>query len=111
MENISRILITGTSRGIGKKLLQRYAQKGIQVIAIDKHMDPGVAEAFPSAIFRQVDLAVEAEVENLVATLATDGLLPDVCIFNAAVHKVDNDPFIDYPKICSVITVSSPKLL
>ena len=105
MDSIFRILITGTSRGIGKELLKRYATKGIQVIAIDKHMDPGVAEAFPSVIFRQVDIAIESEVENLVANLATDGLLPDVYIFNAAVHKVDNDPFIDYPEICNVIAV------
>lgn len=106
MTNICRVLITGTSQGIGKKLLEKYVHMGMQVIAVDRQPTLlSVTEAYPTVLFRQADIADESAVEELIASLVVEELLPDICIFNAAVHEIDNEPFIDYAILRKVIGI------
>lgn len=99
------VMITGTSRGIGKELLKRYAASGVRIIALDRDIDPHLADICPTAIFRLIDIADEVAVEDLVKSLEAENLLPDVYIFNAAILEMDNDPFIDYAKLSKVLEV------
>lgn len=106
MANICRVLITGTSQGIGKELLGKYVDMGMQVIAVDRQPTLlSVTEAYPTVLFRQADIADESVVDELIASLVAEGLLPDICIFNAAVHEIDNEPYIDYAILRKVIGI------
>jgi len=106
MSDITRVLITGTSRGIGKELLKLYSHLGVQVIAIDKVSDPDLVSINSSAVFQELDISNESAVENFVAFLANNDIIPDVVIFNAAIHEVDNELFIDYNLLRLVLEVN-----
>ena len=99
------VLITGTSRGIGKELLQLYASRNVSVLALDIVDDPEFIELYPNAMFRLVDISKESEVEDVVSFMFESNIVPDVFIFNAAVHDTDNEPFIDYALFRKVIEI------
>jgi len=105
MSSAKRVLITGTSSGIGKELLKRYSTLDTQLIAIDKIPDPELVKICPSAIFRKVDVSNELEVDNLIDYLVDLNIVPDVYIFNAAIHEIDNDVFINYNLLREVLEV------
>ncbi len=90
------VWITGTSRGIGRALLSRYALGDTRVVAIDKRRNPDLEKMFPSVVFIELDIANTESLQKCINGLELDGLLPDLCILNAAVHAVDNNPFIHF---------------
>jgi NAD(P)-dependent dehydrogenase (short-subunit alcohol dehydrogenase family) len=67
-----------------------------RVVAIDRRTNPDVEKMFPSVVFIELDIADTKSLEICVNRLESNGLLPDLCILNAATHSVDNDPFIRF---------------
>lgn len=106
MGDICRVMITGTSRGIGKELLKLYSASGYQIIALDDKPDPELPDICSTIIFRHLDITDDSGVENLITDLTANDLLPDIFIFNAAILDVDNEPFIDYAKLRKVLEVN-----
>lgn len=75
-----KVLITGTSSGIGRELAKDLSSKGYLVIGVARRKNL-LGENFS---FIQADLASENAWETIIATLKKKKYIPDVVIFNAA---------------------------
>jgi len=86
-----RVLITGTTAGIGRGLLERYVKLGAKVTAVSRRRLPELEAEYPGVRFECVDVRSRAEVAELLTDLARSGDLPNVLILNAGINRVDND--------------------
>jgi NAD(P)-dependent dehydrogenase (short-subunit alcohol dehydrogenase family) len=86
-----RVLITGTTSGVGRALLERYARSDAKVVSVNRRRVPELESHYPSVRFECVDVRSAQEVERLVGSLAETAELPDVFILNAGINRVDND--------------------
>lgn len=91
----SRVLITGTTSGVGRALLDRYARWGASVVAVNRRRVPELEAEYPSVRFEHVDVRDADGVRGLVERLAEAGALPDVFFLNAGINRVDNDESFD----------------
>lgn len=82
------VLITGTTSGIGRALLEHYAASGARVIAVNRRRDPELEARHPSVRFECIDVRFAKDVARLVGSLAEP---PEVFILNAGINLVDND--------------------
>ena len=91
-------LVTGSSRGLGKAIAQRFAGEGATVALTARTLDPDpkyqgslaqtreeIAQAGGSAIAVQADLSQPAERERLFAEVVAGVGAPDILVNNAAV--------------------------
>src|SRR5687767_4922860 len=85
------VLITGTTSGVGRALLEHYARSGAKVVSVNRRRVPELESRYPSVRFECVDVRSAEDVERLVGGLAECDELPDVFILNAGVNRVDND--------------------
>lgn len=86
-----RVLITGTTTGIGRALLEHYVSQGALVTAVNRREVPELAQQFPTVSFRCVDVRARQDVSELIQELEVSGLLPELFILNAGINRVDND--------------------
>jgi NAD(P)-dependent dehydrogenase (short-subunit alcohol dehydrogenase family) len=88
------VLITGTTSGLGRGLLQHYAREQLRVISVNRRRIPELERQHPSVRFECVDVRSADGVERLVRELEASGELPDLFILNAGMNRLDNDaPF------------------
>ena len=92
---VERVLITGTTSGVGRGLLELYARGGVEVISVNRRRDRELEAQYPSVRFECVDVRSAEEVDRLVGALAASGTLPDTVILNAGINRVDNDGTFD----------------
>lgn len=92
---VESVLITGTTSGLGRALLEHYVARGAKVVAVNRRSVPELESHFPSVRFERVDVRSSADVERLVRSLAASGELPDAFILNAGINGVDNDESFD----------------
>lgn len=85
------VLVTGTTSGVGRALLEHYVKSGTKVIAVNRRRVRELEEAHPTVRFECVDVRSAEEVARLVRNLAESAELPDVLILNAGINRVDND--------------------
>jgi len=85
------VLITGTTSGLGRALLEHYAKLGARVISVNRRRVAELEAQFPAVHFECVDVRSASDVDELVRSLAEAGQLPEVFILNAGVNRVDND--------------------
>jgi NAD(P)-dependent dehydrogenase (short-subunit alcohol dehydrogenase family) len=88
---VSGVLVTGTTSGVGRALLEYYAASGVRVISVNRRRVPELESRYPSVRFEYVDVRSKEAVERLVAGLAESSELPEVFFFNAGINRVDND--------------------
>ena len=89
--NVTSVLITGTTSGVGRALLDHYARHGVQVIAVNRRRVAEIESQYPTVRFECVDVRSAEHVEKLVRDLAASDQLPEVFILNAGVNRADND--------------------
>jgi NAD(P)-dependent dehydrogenase (short-subunit alcohol dehydrogenase family) len=89
--NVRSVLITGTTSGVGRALLDGYAKRGVKVVSVNRRRVAELEVGYPSVRFECVDVRSEQGVGELVRGLAAAGELPDVFILNAGINRVDND--------------------
>ena len=89
--NVDSVLITGTTSGVGRALLEHYARHEATVVAVNRRRVPELESQYPSVRFECVDVRSAEDVDRLVRGLATSGQLPEVFILNAGINRVDND--------------------
>jgi len=94
---VASALITGTTAGLGRALLEHYVGRGVKVIAVNRRRVAELEARHPSVRFEQLDVRSAGDVEALVRALADAGELPDVFILNAGINRVDNDEAFDLP--------------
>ena len=92
---VERVLITGTTSGLGLGLLDHYVACGVKVIAVNRRRLDEVEARHPSVRFECVDVRSAQEVDGLVRALAAAGQLPDVFFLNAGINRLDNDETFD----------------
>jgi len=67
-------IITGSTKGLGRAIAERYAQEGAKVVVSGRNEDAGrklvakIAAAGGQAVFVRTDVMVEADVKNLIKT-------------------------------------------
>jgi NAD(P)-dependent dehydrogenase (short-subunit alcohol dehydrogenase family) len=93
--NVDSVLITGTTSGIGRALLEHYARNGAKVIAVNRRRAAELEAGYPSVRFEHVDVRSGEAVDGLVRGLAATGQLPRLFILNAGINRVDNDQSFD----------------
>lgn len=76
------VLITGTSRGIGREFVRQYAAEGWKVIAIAR-ADNGISEGKANIEVHTLDVTDHAAVKALASTLRGQSI--DVLIANAGI--------------------------
>ena len=100
---VKSVLITGTTSGVGRGLLQHYVERGVKVISVNRRRLAELEAQFPSVRFECLDVRSAESVEKLVRELASSGDLPDVFILNAGINRLDNDDAFDLPLYREVI--------
>jgi 3-oxoacyl-[acyl-carrier protein] reductase len=92
---VKRVLITGTTSGLGRALLDLYTRDGVAVVAVNRRRDEALERRYPAVRFEQVDVRAADEIARLVSGLAAKDELPEVVILNAGINRVDNDESFD----------------
>jgi NAD(P)-dependent dehydrogenase (short-subunit alcohol dehydrogenase family) len=100
---VKRVLITGTTSGVGRALLHRYTQDGIEVISVNRRRVEELESQFPSVRFECADVRSAEAIDQLVRELAASGELPDVFILNAGINRLDNDDRFDLAQYREVV--------
>lgn len=91
----ARVLITGTTSGLGRGLLDAYVKRGAQVISVNRRRTAELESRYPRVRFECVDVRSSSAVASLLIDLAESGSLPDVLFLNAGINRVDNDASFD----------------
>jgi NAD(P)-dependent dehydrogenase (short-subunit alcohol dehydrogenase family) len=89
------VLITGTTSGIGRALLQHYAASGASVVAVNRRPVPDLQTRYPAVRFERADVTSAKQVRALLRALAESNALPEIFILNAGINRVDNDASFD----------------
>ena len=100
---VKSVLITGTTSGLGRGLLQHYAEQAVKVISVNRRRVEALESQYPSVRFECVDVRSAELVEKLVRDLAASGDLPDLLILNAGINRLDNDDAFDLPLYREVV--------
>lgn len=85
------VLITGTTSGVGRALLEHYTALGVPVVSVNRRRLPELESRYPQVRFECLDVRSAEAVERLVFALADAGELPELLILNAGINGVDND--------------------
>jgi len=94
---VKSVLITGTTSGVGRGLLEHYVDRGVKVIAVNRRRVAELEDRHPAVRFECVDVRSAPDVEALIQRMAAAGELPDVFILNAGINRLDNDETFDLP--------------
>jgi uncharacterized oxidoreductase len=92
---VKSVLITGTTSGLGRGLLEHYVGSGVKVISVNRRRVAELEALYPGVRFECVDVRSAQQVDVLVRGLAGSGELPDVFILNAGINRLDNDVTFD----------------
>jgi 3-oxoacyl-[acyl-carrier protein] reductase len=90
------MLITGTSKGIGKYLADYYSTKGFTVIGCSRSESDLINENYIHII---ADISNEDEILNIFKVIRKDFKRLDVLINNAAMMPISNIAFLSYETI------------
>jgi NAD(P)-dependent dehydrogenase (short-subunit alcohol dehydrogenase family) len=100
---VNSVLITGTTSGLGRGLLEHYAASEVKVISVNRRRVAELEARYPSVRFECVDVRSAKGVDDLVRGLSASGELPEVFILNAGINRLDNDEAFDLPLYREVI--------
>ncbi|MCL4171015.1 UNVERIFIED_CONTAM: hypothetical protein GTU68_050704, partial [Idotea baltica] len=90
---MKNVVITGTSRGIGFELAQRFADKGHQVLALSRNTKPLQKINHPNISILSVDVSSNKDLNKIVDFVKKNWRKVDILINNAG--KLINKPFTD----------------
>jgi gluconate 5-dehydrogenase len=88
---VESVLITGTTSGLGRALLEHYVKSGAKVVSVNRRRVPELESRFPTVRFEHVDVRSAEHVARLIQSLSESAELPDAFILNAGINGVDND--------------------
>lgn len=93
MTKIKRVIITGTSRGIGLELVKRFAEQGHQVLALSRNSEIVTGLNYENVTAFSFDISWESSFDKVKDFLMAEWDSIDVLINNAG--NLVNKPFID----------------
>ncbi len=88
-----RIIVTGTSRGIGLEIVKQLAKQGHQVLALSRNEKPCMDLNFDNVTAFSFDLASETDLKKVQDWVKAEWQTVDVLIHNAG--ALVNKPFAD----------------
>lgn len=103
--HFSRVLITGTTSGLGRAFHRYYASKGAQVIEVNRRALEH-EEELPVLHSEVLDITNAGEVFTFLMRLQRDRILPDLFILNAGVNLLDNSGTFDYQNFSKVMNIN-----
>ena len=90
---MAKIIITGTSRGIGFELVQAYAANGHEVLALSRNAKPILECSLNGVTARPFDISGEDDLAAVANWVADTWGKADILIHNAG--KLINKPFAE----------------
>lgn len=104
---MKKIIITGTSRGIGYALVQYFTEKNYSVLAISRNTKAldNLQKKHPNLSVLQIEITEEKGIEKVVSFVAANWKKVDILIHNAGklIHKpffkTSSDDFLDVYKV------------
>ncbi len=87
------VLVTGTTSGIGRALVEYYDRRHVHVVAVNRRFVD--CTSYSTVHHEQVDVRSADAVASLVGRLAAADQLPHTFILNAGINRVDNDETFD----------------
>ena len=66
LKNVNSVLITGTTSGLGRGLLEHYVERAVKVISVNRRRVAELEGRYPSVRFECLDVRSAQEVEVLV---------------------------------------------
>lgn len=100
-----RALITGTTSGIGRAILEQLLEEGFEIIGVNRREMPD-AEAFGRARFHRLDITDYDAVLGLLRQLEAGGDLPEAFFLNAGINMTDNAARFSFPTYQNVMDVN-----
>lgn len=94
-KRVESVLVTGTTSGVGRALLDHYAKSGVHVVSVNRRRVPELESLYPSARFECADVRSAEHIGQLVRSLEASGRLPEVFLLNAGINRIDNDDAFD----------------
>ena len=90
----NKILITGTTNGIGKALTEYYIKLGYKVIGIDRNLNTDLTE---NSNYHQIitDITNTKKVDEIINKFISKNDMPQYFILNAGVNIYDNTEFFN----------------
>ncbi len=101
---MSKILITGTNRGIGLELVRQYRERGDDVIAVCRKASDEL-QAVGARVIDGIDVASADDVAALAAAL--DGERLDILLNNAGIAIRDSFDDLDYDAMVTQFAVNT----
>ncbi len=101
---MSRVLITGTNRGIGLELVRQLRARGDAVIAVCREPSPEL-EACGVDVFSGIDVSQDSGLKKLAELTANETL--DVVLNNAGVLRMESIENLDVETIREQLEVNS----
>lgn len=93
---MKKVIITGTSRGIGFEMAKQFANNNFQVLALSRNTDPLSELGHPNIKTISVDLSNSSECSQVKAFLESEWKEVDILIHNAGF--LINKPFENLTK-------------
>lgn len=98
-------IITGASQGIGRAIVDLFAEEGARVYAADLNEPQPAFDASPVSFFR-MDVSSEAGWSALIAEIEADGSVADILINNAGTGgsqlPLDQETVADWERVIAV---------
>ncbi len=98
-----RILITGTTSGLGHAFLDYYYKLGCKVIVVNRREVPHLWRQYPGIELHTLNITSKNEVHRFLGELRNKGTLPDLFVLNAGINRLDNGCGLDFDTFKSVI--------
>lgn len=95
MRDPKRILITGTTSGLGLAMLGHYASQGHPVVSVNRRRVPDLERQFPGVAFEVADIADSDSISGLLQGLIGRRECPDVFVLNAGINEMDHEGRLD----------------
>lgn len=100
-----RVLITGTTSGLGLALHKHYTGLGTEVVEVNRRAVT-TEEELPVAHSEVMDITNPGEVYSFLYRLKRNGLLPDLFVLNAGTNLADNLSHFDYTNFSKVMNTN-----
>lgn len=85
-----RVLITGTTSGIGHGLMTYYDRQSWEIVAFNRRSDKQLESAFPNVQFIHLDVRDREQIRNYFKQANEHNELPELYYLNAGINKTDN---------------------
>lgn len=93
---MKKVIITGTSRGIGFELAKQFAKNGFEVLALSRNQEPLEKLALKNIHTISVDICKKEDLQKVTSFVESEWKEVDILIHNAGF--LINKPFVELTK-------------